>query len=80
MWEKAMPIPGMDPAKFRKDAYGNTLSYDQYGMNCDMGWDIDHIEPASRGGSDDIQNLQALKTSVNRQKGDRLVRKMPWDV
>ena len=75
VWAKAKPIPGKDPAKFREDAYGNTMSYDQYGQSGDMGWEIDHIKPASRGGSDDIRNLQALNTSENRKKGDSLVKK-----
>ena len=34
-----------------------------------------HIKPLPRGGSDDTRNLQALKTSVNRAKGDTLVKR-----
>ena len=40
-----------------------------------MGWEIDHIKPTARGGSDSIRNKQALKTSVNREKGDSLVKR-----
>ncbi|MCG8104951.1 MAG: HNH endonuclease [Candidatus Thiodiazotropha endolucinida] len=40
-----------------------------------MGWEIDHIKPSSRGGSDNIRNLQALKTKVNREKADNLVKR-----
>jgi len=46
-----------------------------YGKDTEMGWQIDHIKPQARGGSDDIINLQALKTKVNREKGDTLVKK-----
>lgn len=34
---------------------------------------IDHIEPLSRGGSDDLSNLQFMCRSHNSQKGDRRV-------
>jgi len=40
-----------------------------------MGWEVDHIKPSNKGGSDATINLQALNTSVNRSKGDSLVKK-----
>ncbi|WP_425272587.1 HNH endonuclease [Polycladidibacter hongkongensis] len=40
-----------------------------------MGWDLDHIKPKSRGGSDSTRNLQALNAPLNRSKGDSLVKK-----
>ena len=46
-----------------------------YGKNTAMGWDIDHIKPTSKGGKDTINNLQALNSSINRQKGDSLQKK-----
>ena len=72
IWEKAEKIPGKDPAKYRKDPYGNVLRYESYGKNIDMGWDIDHITPLSRGGSNNIGNLQALQIAMNRGKGNTL--------
>ncbi len=38
-------------------------------------WEIDHIKPSNRGGNDTTRNLQALNTSVNRSKGDSLVKR-----
>ncbi len=75
VWKKAKPIRGKDPAKYRQDPYGNEMNYDSYGKDSGKGWEIDHIKPKARGGSDATVNLQALKTSVNRDKGDSLKKK-----
>lgn len=75
VWEKAKPIKGQDPNKCRQDPYGNKILRDSYGKNSATGWEIDHIKPSARGGSDNLRNLQALKTSVNREKADSLVKK-----
>ena len=72
VWKKAKPIRGKDPAKYRQDPYGNEMYYDSYGKDSEMGWEIDHIKPKSRGGSDATVNLQALNTQLNREKGDSL--------
>ena len=72
VWDKAKPIQGKDPSKYRADPYGNEMYYDSYGKDTEKGWEIDHIKPAARGGSDATVNLQALNTEVNRQKGDSL--------
>ena len=76
VWECAKPIRGCDPSTYRQDPYGNKISYNCYGKGCsNLGWDIDHITPQHRGGSDNIRNLQALQSHTNRSKGDSLVKK-----
>jgi len=41
---------------------------------------VDHVVPKSRGGSDDIDNLQAMCAMHNLRKGDRMIeRGTYWD-
>lgn len=35
----------------------------------DQGWDIDHVVPRSRGGSDDLSNLRPAHARCNRSRG-----------
>ena len=74
-WENAASVRGKDPAMYRKDPYGNVMYKPSYGKSSEMGWDVDHITPKARGGSDATRNLQALNSSVNRSKGDTLQKK-----
>lgn len=75
VWTKAKIINGKNPLLYRKDPYGNQLYFPSYGKMSEQGWSIDHIIPQSKGGSDDIRNLQALKHTVNIEKGDTLIKK-----
>lgn len=75
VWNKAKKIRSKDPVQYRQDPYGNVMRFSSYGKSGGMGWEIDHIKPSARGGSDATVNLQALKTKVNRAKGDTLVKK-----
>ncbi len=74
-WDNATTVRGKDPDRYRQDPYGNVLYKPSYGKSSEMGWDVDHITPKSRGGSDATRNLQALNSSVNRSKGDSLQKK-----
>lgn len=75
VWSKAATVRGKNPNLYRRDPYNNIMYKPSYGKASEMGWEIDHIKPVSRGGSDSIYNLQALNTSINRSKGNSLVKR-----
>lgn len=75
VWSKGRTIPGYDPNIWRHDITGQVMKFADYGnANSQHGWEVDHIKPAARGGSDDLANLQPLQWEVNRRKGDTY----PW--
>jgi len=76
VWRKGRPITGHDPAIWRSDRCGHTMKYTDHGNeNSKFGWEIDHIRPVSKGGSDNLDNLQPLYWENNRKKGDTY----PWN-
>ncbi len=55
---------------WRYDVCGRLVRWQDYGKTTQYGWEIDHINPVVRGGSDDMTNLQGLHWSNNRSKSD----------
>lgn len=75
VWNKGAPVLGRDPNHWRKDTCGHLMHYLDHGdTNSQYGWEIDHIYPASKGGTNDLSNLQPLYWANNRRKGDTY----PW--
>lgn len=69
VWLKATPIPGRPG--YAKDQCGATIYRHSYGAITDLGWEVDHRDPVSNGGQDDLDNLQPLQWQNNRCKGDQ---------
>ena len=75
VWEKGRVIDGHDPSTWRQDICGDVMKFEDYG-NTDSkhGWEIDHIKPVAKEGTDNLSNLQPLQWDNNRRKGDTY----PW--
>ncbi len=71
VWSKAIIILGQDSRLLRKDQCGAWIKWTDYGnRNSAFGWEIDHITPTSKGGSDYLFNLRPLHWRNNARKSD----------
>lgn len=64
VWEKALIIEDMDPGTYRLDNCGALIKKELYLKEykaLSEGWKIDLIKPESKGGTDELSNLQALQ-------------------
>lgn len=71
IWDKGEAVKGKDPNLYRKDDMGNLIYKPSYGKNTEMGWEVDHSKPVSKGGTDHLNNLRPLQTNANREKSDK---------
>lgn len=73
VWKKGKTIEGYSPAIWRRDKCNKNIKWSEHGnRNSKNGWEIDHINPVSNGGDDNLSNLQPLQWSNNADKGDKL--------
>ncbi len=57
---------------FRRCPSGHSISREAYGKTDDSyGWEVGHITPIAKGGTNDPWNLQAQSISYNRSLQDR---------
>lgn len=78
VFSKAYVIKGKDPKLWRKDDNGRTIKRDKLNSKTSRyAWNIDHIIPTTRCGSDDISNLQPLNRVDNIRYSNKLTEDKP---
>lgn len=71
VWEKGSIALNNDPLLWRKDQCGAWIKRSDYGnTSSEYGWEIDHIKPQSKGGTNSLSNLRPLQWQNNRDKTD----------
>ncbi len=71
VWEKGKSIRDKNPDSWRKDFQGNIIRKGSYGTQGEYGWELDHKNPQSKGGSDKLQNIQPLHWKENQEKSNK---------
>lgn len=66
VWRKGRIMSDMKASKWRMDAFGNLIRFDDYGnRDSFFGWEVDHIVRVSDGGTNIIFNLRPLQWKAN---------------
>lgn len=71
VWQKGLKVDGYDPDIYRQDYSGAWISRNAYGdRDSILGWEIDHVYPVAKGGTDEDINLRPINCRNNISKGD----------
>ena len=71
VWQKGKIAPNNDPAVWRQDECGAWINWASYGnRESPWGWEVHHLVPLSRGGSDAVSNLIPLHYANNLATAD----------
>lgn len=71
VWQKAHQVLDPNNPGWAKDDCGAWIYKDNYGRRDRLyGWEVHHINPVSKGGTDDLSNLIPLQCDNNIATGD----------
>ena len=71
IWDKGKNVRGKNPDVWRRDDKSQVIRKGSYGTQGEYGWEIDHKNPVSKGGTDNIRNLRPLHWEENRKKSNK---------
>jgi 5-methylcytosine-specific restriction endonuclease McrA len=78
VFNKGTVVPGKDPDMWRTDGMGKLIMFICLcSITSKYAWNIDHIIPRTKDGSDDLDNLQPLNRFDNIRFSDRLTKDKP---
>lgn len=71
VWQKGLTVEGYNPDLYRQDYSGAWIARNAYAdRESILGWEIDHVYPKAKGGTDDEINLRPINWRNNISKGD----------
>jgi hypothetical protein len=74
-WARTSPVSSaqLNSWEFRKDCLGNLVRFSDFGnRHSPFGWELDFIVPRSVGGTDTVENLQALHWRATAARGENV--------
>lgn len=73
-WTKARAVTGYDSGQVRFDEYNSIIVWNEYGMQTQYGWEIDHELPQNGFSAltNVLANQRALHWRNNRAKSDKI--------
>jgi hypothetical protein len=71
IFSKGLKIPFLNPLRYRIDKFGKLIDRFEYGnRTSEVGWEMDHIVPKSKNGTDYLYNMQPLQWRNNCYKSN----------
>jgi len=78
VWDKGRPILGFDPAIWRHDEFGRVINrFDHGNITSQYGWEVDHIIPVARNGTDALYNLRPLHRQSHYERHNQPPPRLP---
>ena len=72
VWLKGRIVEGYDPNVWRADGSNSWIKKGDLGNHSSKyGWEIDHVVPLDKGGTDEVANLQPLQWQIWCQRNSR---------
>lgn len=68
-WTACRPYLDWPPTDWRIDRHDTLIRRSDHGRQTEYGWEVDHVCALALGGTDTLDNVEALHWRTNRQLG-----------